>query len=71
MRAISSIYQMESVDCADVTVHHIDICRMSGEGLDVRLIFPDRTPRDKLQAIAKAINDALSAARELEALGRD
>ena len=35
------------------------------------LHFPDRTPRDKLEAIAKAINDALAAAREVEAHGRD
>lgn len=55
---------------ADAWIFHNQLCISDGGG-EIKLVLPDRTPRDKLQAIAKAINDALSAARELEGLGRD
>ena len=60
--------ELESHDVASEMVTCIEI---EGGSPFMVMNFPRRTPRDKLQAVADAINAALAAAREVEGLARD
>jgi hypothetical protein len=70
MRVYRPITIIEAKDVAATTFAG-SICIGPANGDEMELLFPDRTPRDKLEAIAKAINDALDAAREIEGAARD
>lgn len=60
-----------TIDARDIVRVGRGAIHIGTDGDDITVFFPDRTAPDALQLIAKTINDALAAAREVEGAARD
>ncbi len=70
MKLVEATYQIGPTDDAEIFTSAGNQLLVGGAG-SVVLFFPDRTPHKNMLAVAKAINDALAAAREIDGAGRD
>ncbi len=75
MRTCTRVYVSSAdralVETFDIEGRAIFIEAKTGPGSQLVIEFPDRAPGDRIEAVAKAINDLLDAVREVEGAARD